>query len=180
MGSRKGSPILVLLALLFFSCAPSVAQTRPQPRAGTRPPAPGRTLSQRDAALAQNALAKLRVLRDGWRDVDPELIWRNNVMGGKIDRDYELHLLEAKDAVGEALSALPDGPLKEAIRSAMDMFLDLEEIHRIFNKGLAGITTSAKVSDIYPYVKSIRSPTRVTTSTRTKCTPSYCRAGASA
>ena len=156
MKSREGYSLLILTALLFFTCAPSAAQKRPKPR--TRPPAPGRALSEGDVALARNALAKLRVLRDGWRDVDPELIWRNNVMGAKTDRDYELHLLEAKDAVGEALRALPEGALKEAIGSAMDVFLDLEEIHKVFNKGLAGITTSAKVSDIYPYVKKYSIP----------------------
>ena len=156
MESRRRYSVLALLALLFFSCVPSLAQRRPKPR--TPPPAPGRALSEKDVALARNAVAKLRVLRDGWRDVDPELIWRNNVMGAKTDRDYELHLLEAKDAVGEALRALPEGPLKEAIGSAMDVFLDLEEIHRVFNKGLAGITTSAKVSDIYPYVKKYSIP----------------------
>lgn len=156
MNYKVGCWGLLLCVALSLSAVSVFAQRRSKTRAQT--PAPKRSLSERERALAQNALSKLRILRDGWRDVDPELVWRNAVMGGKTDREYELHLLEAKDAVNEALMGLPDGALKEAIRSAMDVFLDLEEIYRIFNKGLASITTVTKVTDIYPYVKKYSVP----------------------
>jgi hypothetical protein len=107
---------------------------------------------------AERALARLRVLRDGWNDVNRQFIKQDFVAAQRLaGREYEVQYLEAKAAVGEALQVLPKGELRTAIEQAMDIFDDLEAITKIFNK-TSPFTTNVRVVDIFPYLKKYNVP----------------------
>src|SRR5437588_1621319 len=100
--------------------------------------AASRPVSAEGREAAERALTRLRVLRDGWNDVNRQFIMEHFVAAQKLDsRAYEVQYLEAKTAVGDALLVLPKGELHTAIEQAMDIFDDLEAITEIFRKNSA-------------------------------------------
>jgi hypothetical protein len=108
--------------------------------------------------VAGRALIHLRLLRDGWNDVNREFIRPNSVVSGKRDyRDYEVQYLEAKSDVAAALGVLPKGELQTAIKQAMELFNDLEEIEEILDKK-SPFTTSVRIADVFPYLKRYNVP----------------------
>jgi hypothetical protein len=117
-----------------------------------------RTVNSEGREAAERALARLRVLRDGWNDVNRQFIKQDFVAAQRLDgRDYQVQYLEAKAVVGEALQILPKGELRTAIEQAMDIFDDLEAITKIFNK-TSPFTTNVRVVDIFPYLKKYNVP----------------------
>ncbi len=108
--------------------------------------------------VVESALKRLRILRDGWNDVNREFIKPDFVVGSKhASRDYEVQYLEAKSDVAAALEILHKGQLHTAIKQAMELFDDLEEIEKIFDKK-SPFTTGVHVSDIFPYLKKYKVP----------------------
>jgi hypothetical protein len=108
--------------------------------------------------LAVQALARLQVLRDGWNDVNRAYIVRNLELGRKLNPSaYQLQYLEARAAVAEALDELPNGELRTAISQAMELFDDLEELGKIFEKK-SPLTTLVYISDVFPYLKKYHVP----------------------
>jgi hypothetical protein len=115
-------------------------------------------VSAEGRVAAERALARLRVLRDGWNDVNRQFIKQDFVAAQRLaGREYEVQYLEAKAAVGDALQVLPKGELHTAIEQAMDIFDDLEAITKIFNK-TSPLTTNVRVADIFPYLKKYNVP----------------------
>lgn len=107
---------------------------------------------------AMQALARLQALRDGWNDVNRAYILRNFEMGQKLNpSDYKLQYLEARLAVAEASDKLPKTELRTAISQAMELFDDLEDLEKIFEKK-SPLTTSVYVSDIFYYLKKYHVP----------------------
>jgi hypothetical protein len=103
-------------------------------------------------------LARLRVLRDGWNDVNRQFIKQDFVAARRLDpQEYEVQYLEAKTAVGDALRVLPKGELHTALEQAMEIFDDLEAITEIFNK-TSPFTTNVRVADVFPYLKKYGVP----------------------
>src|SRR4051812_46453056 len=91
-----------------------------------------RILNSEERQAAEQALARLRLLRDGWNDVNRQYIKQDFVAAQRLaGREYEVQYLEAKAAVGDALQVLPRGELRMAIEQAMDIFDDLEAITKI-------------------------------------------------
>jgi hypothetical protein len=108
--------------------------------------------------IAERALARLRVLRDGWNDVNRQYIKPDFEVGGKLSPiDYEVQYLEAKAAVDDALRVLPKGGLRTALEQAMDIFSDLEQLLLIFEKE-SPLTTRVHVADVFPYLKKYHVP----------------------
>ncbi|HEX8000883.1 MAG TPA: hypothetical protein VF528_21050 [Pyrinomonadaceae bacterium] len=100
----------------------------------------------------------MRVLRDGWNDVNLQFIKQGFTYAERFDpRLYAVQYLEAKAAVGETLRVLPKGELRSAIEQAMDIFDDLEAITEIFRK-TSPFTTDVRVTDIFPYLKKYNIP----------------------
>lgn len=130
----------------------AAAQKR-QPR-----PTPPATLRPEERGAAETALRRLQSLRDGWNDVNRQFIQPNVKAGRKLDwREYEVQYLEARTAADEARRVLPRGELRAAVEQAMGLFEDLEEIEEIF-ANRSPITTSVRVSDVYPYLKKYSVP----------------------
>jgi S1-C subfamily serine protease len=112
-----------------------------------------RAFSGVDLALARKAVDSLRKLRDGWYVV-PELQaarFSNTSEWKKDGRNYELYLLEARDAVNNALQIIQDNVFKEELRLAMAVYLDSENIYGKWIKD--DRKKYLTVSQIYPYVK---------------------------
>jgi hypothetical protein len=143
---------------MLLSLSPSSygQQTQRQQRESLRAPSVKARGERRD--VSERALARLRVLRDGWNDVNRQYISPNFTAGKKIDpRAYEVQYLEAKTEVDGALRILPVGELRAAIGRAMDLFDDLEGITSIFTKK-SPFNTSVRVADVYPYLKKYDVP----------------------
>jgi hypothetical protein len=76
----------------------------------TRTSIASRSVSAEGRVAAERALARLRVLRDGWNDVNRQFIKQDFVAAQRLaGREYEVQYLEAKAAVGDALQVLPKG-----------------------------------------------------------------------
>lgn len=152
---------LILTMLVYL--LPSASKAITAQEAGSVTRRTGTSTASRSASAegreaAERALARLRVLRDGWNDVNRQFIKQDFVAAQRLDgREYAVQYLEAKAAVGDALQVLPKGELRTAIEQAMDIFDDLEEITKIFNK-TSPITTSVRVVDIFPYLKKYNVP----------------------
>jgi hypothetical protein len=157
---REHPPFLTSIAcLLLSSCITLAAQdlgtVALQRRSSS---APRKTVDVEGRKAAELALSRLRVLRDGWNDVNREFIRPNLTAGRKLDSgEYEVQYLEARTSVDEALRVLPKGELRTAIAQAMELFDDLEEIRAVF-ANRSPITTSVRVSDVYPYLKKYNVP----------------------
>lgn len=154
--------ILALLAIVFsfssaylsFAAQESTSARRREQSALT----PSVKISTEQRKAAERALERLRVLRDGWNDVNRQYIRPGFVMGRKLDaRDYEVQYLEAKSDVAAALEVIHRGELHTAIKQAMELFDDLEEIKKIFDK-TAPLSTNVRVSDIFIYLKKYNVP----------------------
>lgn len=157
---REHPPFLTSIAcLLLSSCLTLAAQDLGAAARRQRPPStPQKTVVAEGRKAAERVLSHLRVLRDGWNDVNRQYILPNVTAGRKLDPgEYEVQYLETRTVVDEALRVLPKGELRTAIGQAMDLFNDLEEIREVFaNK--SPITTSVRVSDIYSYLKKYDVP----------------------
>ena len=152
----RTSILAALSALLLSACAAAA-----QPASNRSHTAPASSLSVEGRKAANDALQRLRLLRDGWKDVNRQFIRPNFTAGRRLDsRAYEVQYLEAKTAVGEALRVLRGGELRTALGRAMDLFDDLEEITSIFTKR-SPVTTSVRVADVYPYLKKYNVPYEV-------------------
>jgi hypothetical protein len=117
-----------------------------------------RVINPEERQAAEQALKRLRVLRDGWNDVNRQFIKQGFISARKLDsRVYEVQYLEAKAAVSDTLQVLPKGDLRMAIAQAMDVFDDLEAITKIFRKN-SPLTTDVRVTDIFPYLKKYNVP----------------------
>src|SRR5262245_15121466 len=142
------------------SSSKTIEQMSPK-STGPNPSSPSkRALSGQELAVARKATDSLRRLRDGWFNADPELVLDGGAIipEWKLDkRNYELFMLEAQDAVNSALKTVSDNVVREGLRSAMEIYLDLEEIHKTFAR-YSIIGDFAKVSDVYPYVKKYSLP----------------------
>jgi len=151
--------IFAVFAFMLLSLFPSSLygrQTQHPQRTSPRAPLVKASRERRDAA--ERALVRLRVLRDGWKDVNRQYIRPNFTAGMKLDpRAYEVQYLEAKTEVGEALRILPAGELRTAISRAMELFDDLEGITSIFTKR-SPLTTSVRVADVFSYLKKYDVP----------------------
>lgn len=155
------SYILVFTACIFLVAHPCLAQSqkkRPiKQRAGDTAVSPSQMNVETQEAAAQ-VLARLRVLRDGWNDVNREFITANFVFGGMIDpQAYAIQYLEAKMAVDNTLRVLPKGELHTAIEQAMEIFNDLAEIVQIFDKHSL-FTTDVRITNIFSYLKKYNVP----------------------
>jgi hypothetical protein len=107
---------------------------------------------------AERALQRLRVLRDGWNDVNRQYIRPNFVVGRKLAASsYEVQYLEAKSDVSAALEVLPKGELHTTIKQAMELFDDMEEIQKIFDK-TSPLSTNVRIADIFTYLKKYNVP----------------------
>ncbi len=141
--------------LCLFLCPAAAAQTT------RRSPYPTTEHRGGDAAkrqVAMQALAHLQVLRDGWNDVNRAYIDHNLELGRKLNPSaYELQYLEARVAVANALDTLPKGELRTAISQAMELFDDLEELVKIFDKR-SPLTTTIYISDVFSYLKKYQVP----------------------
>jgi hypothetical protein len=117
-----------------------------------------RVLNSGQRQAAEQALARLQVLRDGWNDVNRQFINQNYVAARKLNsQEYEVQYLEAKTSVGKALQVLPRGELRTAIEQAMDIFDDLEAITEIFRKK-SPLTTNVRVTEVFSYLKKYNVP----------------------
>lgn len=150
--------LTALIYLLLSVCIPAAAQKEsslhrvPSPSAAT---VKARTEGRESA---ERALARLRVLRDGWNDVNRQYIRPNFEAGRKLSPvDYEVQYLEARAAVDETLQILPKGELRAALEQAMGLFTDLEQLLLIFNRKTP-LTTGVYVADIFPYLKKYDVP----------------------
>jgi hypothetical protein len=115
-------------------------------------------VSDEGREAAEQALARLRVLRDGWNDVNRQFIKQSFVAAQRLDsRAYEVQYLEAKSAIGNALQVLPRGELRTAIEQAIDIFDDLEAITQIFRKK-SPLTVTVRVTDVFLYLKKYNVP----------------------
>jgi len=151
--------ILIMLAYLLPPASKAItAQEAGSVTRRTRTSTASRSVSAEGREAAERALTRLRLLRDGWNDVNRQFIKQGFTYAERLDsRAYEVQYLEAKAAVGEALQVLPKGELRTAIEQAMDIFDDLEAITKIFNK-TALFTTNVRVADIFPYLKKYNVP----------------------
>jgi len=108
--------------------------------------------------VAEEALARLRVLRAGWRDVNRQYIDSHFAYAQRYNRRvYAVQYLEARSAVHDALVVLPGIELRAAIQEAMDVFEDLEAITEVFRTN-SPFTTNVRVTDIFPYLKKYKVP----------------------
>lgn len=103
-------------------------------------------------------MARLRVLRDGWNDVNRQFIKKDFVAARRLNpQEYEIQYLEAKTAIDEALQVLPKGDLRTALEQSMDLFNDLEAITKIFDR-TSPFTTNVRAADVFPYLKKYGVP----------------------
>jgi hypothetical protein len=138
---------------------PPETKEAPPPKPAPANTAP--TISSGEALIiAQSTLETLRKLRDEWKEADPELLRDGWLSIGDAKKDryaYARLLREAKDDVSLALKHLPDNELKEAIRLAMETYLDLENIYQLFSyQEVFG--KSVNSSAISPYVEKYSLP----------------------
>lgn len=151
--------IFAVFAFMLLSLSPSSLygrQTQHSQRPSPRAPLVKVPRERRDAA--ERALVHLRVLRNGWKDVNRQYIRPNFTAGTKLDpRAYEVQYLEAKTEVDEVLRMLPAGELRTAIGRAMELFDDLEGVTSIFTKK-SPLNTSVRVADIFLYLKKYDVP----------------------
>jgi hypothetical protein len=144
--------------LLSLNLAFSDRQVKSSHRRVPSPPAPSIKARGEWRDVSERALTRLRVLRDGWNDVNRQYISPNFEAASKLDpREYEVQYLEAKSAVTAAVEALPKGELRDALRQAMELFDDLEKIRGVFEK-TSPLTTSVRVADVYPYLNKYSVP----------------------
>lgn len=155
------SHVLVLISCIFLVTRPCVAQAqenRSDIQRVRTPATSSNSMNAETREAAAQALARLRVLRDGWNDVNRAFITPHFVAGEKLDSQvYAIQYLEAKTAVDQALQVLPKGEVRTAIEQAMDIFDDLEAITKIFRKN-SPFTTDVRVTDIFPYLKKYHVP----------------------
>lgn len=141
----------------MFLMSPSVTKAQAVHRSKS-PLNTTRVLAPENRRVVEQALARLRVLRDGWNDVNRQFIKQSFVAAQRLDsRVYEVQYLEAKAAVSDALYLLPKGELRSAIAQAMDLFDDLEAITKIYDQTTL-ITTNVRVTDVFPYLKKYNVP----------------------
>lgn len=151
-------PLLVTLYLIFSAHLSTSAQEASTRRRKQSTLTSSEKIGIEQQKAAERALARLRVLRDGWNDVNRQFIKNDFVAARKRDPHlYEVQYLEAKKAVGDTLQILPQGELRTAIEQAMDLFDDLEMITGIFDKS-SPLTTDIRVADIFPYLKKYNIP----------------------
>jgi hypothetical protein len=154
--------LFVLTALAFILISLSLSASGQQVTSSKRRASPPSTPSVkirpewRDAS--ERALARLRVLRDGWNDVNRQFIKKDFVAARRLNpQEYEIQYLEAKTAVDEALQVLPKGDLRTALEQSMNIFDDLEAVTKIFDK-TSPFTTNVRVADVFPYLKKYGVP----------------------
>lgn len=154
--------LYVLTALAFFlislNLSASGQRVTSSKRRASLPPQPSVKMRPEWRDSSERALARLRVLRDGWNDVNPQFIKKDFVAARRLNpQEYEVQYLEAKAAVDEAFQVLPKGDLRAAIEQSMDLFDDLEVITKIFNK-TSPFTTNVRAADVFPYLKKYGVP----------------------
>jgi hypothetical protein len=141
--------------LCLCLCLTATAQAR---RHATNPANNTSGVNAAGRQAATQALARLQALRDGWNDVNRAYIVRNFEMGQKLNPSaYELQYLETKVTVAEALDKLPKTELRTAILQAMELFDDLEDLEKIFEKK-SPLATTIYISDVFYYLKKYHVP----------------------
>lgn len=154
--------LFVLTALAFIlislSLSASGQQVTSSKRRASPPSKPSVKIRPEWRDASERALARLRVLRDGWNDVNRQFIKKDFVAARRLNpQEYEIQHLEAQTAVDEALRVLPKGDLQTALEQAIDIFDDLEAITEVFNKK-SPLTIDVRVADVFPYLKKYSVP----------------------
>jgi hypothetical protein len=115
--------------------------------------------------LPKAPLETLRRLRDGWKEVAPELLlegWDSIGDPKKNRYEYERGLREARGDVNLALKQMPASELKDAIRQAMTLYLDLEDIYEILERERA-FDSLVRSSAISNYLRKYSVPAALET-----------------
>src|SRR5437763_14972771 len=96
--------LLALLSITACIFLTSLPVTKAQAvRRGKPSPNTARVFNSGERQAAEQALARLRVLRDGWNDVNRQFIKQDFVAAQRLEpQEYEVQYLEAKTAVGDA------------------------------------------------------------------------------
>lgn len=144
--------------LLTMGFTVSAQNTRPTTRHPITPTTSPRLVGTKGREVAEQALMRLSVLRNGWNDVNRHFIKKDFVAARRLNpQEYEIQYLEAKTAVDEALQVLPKGDLRTALEQSMDVFDDLEAITKIFDR-TSPFTTNVRAADVFPYLKKYGVP----------------------
>lgn len=154
--------LYVLTALAFILISLNLSTSGQQVTSSKRrlslPSTPSVKIGGEWLNASKRALARLRVLRDGWNDVNRQFIKKDFVTARRLNpQEYEVQYLEAKTAVNDALQVLPKGDLRTAPEQSMDIFDDLDAITKIFNK-TSPFTTNVRAADVFAFLKKYGVP----------------------
>ena len=162
---RKAIVILTFVLIALCSAALSLAQSSNGARAGSvsSPRQQRPALTRPDISAASEALARLRSLRDCWSDPymviagdDPRV--ENDSLYLRCDRNYQLRLVETREAVGRTLTTISNPSLRSEVSASMEVFNDLDDLYRLFERRGLFFMSKVRVSDIYPIVHKYNIP----------------------
>jgi hypothetical protein len=159
--------IVILAVVLIASCSTllPLAQSSNRARAGNVSASSQQqpVLSRSDISAAVEVLTRLRSLRDCWSDPymvvssdDPR--FENDSLYQRCGRNYQLRLVEAREAVGRTLTTIRNLNLRHEVSTAMSVFNDLDDLYRLFERRDYFFMSTVRVSDIYPIVRKYNIP----------------------
>jgi hypothetical protein len=86
--------------------------------------------------------------------------FENDSLYLRCGRNYQLRLVEAREAVRRTLNTIRNPNLKREVSAAIEVFNDLDELRRLFDRRDYFFMSTVRVSDIYPIVRNYNIPYR--------------------
>lgn len=86
--------------------------------------------------------------------------FENDSLYLRCGRNYQLRLVEAREAVRRTLNTIRNPSLKREVSASIEVFNDLDDLRRLFDRRDYFFMSSVRVSDIYTIVRNYNIPYR--------------------